>query len=217
MTDFNAARLAMVDNQIRPSDVTAYPVIDAMLSVAREDFVPGTLRDVAYLGEHLPLGEGRVLLDPRVAGKMLDALAIGPSDLVLDIGAGLGYSTAVIARLCEVVVGVEENPEFAAQALRTLGDKGVDNSVIHEGPLAAGAPEHGPYDVIVLEGAVESLPEALTAQLKDGGRIGAIFTTGGAGAMRLGIKSDGRISWRRMFDCAAPLLPGFAQPAEFRF
>ena len=104
MTDFNAARIAMVDCQVRPSDVTRYPIIEAMLNVAREEFVPPSLRNVAYAGDHIPLAPGRVVLDPRVMGKMLDLAEIQPSDLVLDIGSGLGYGTALMGHMGEAVV-----------------------------------------------------------------------------------------------------------------
>ena len=116
MIDYAAAREAMVDRQVRTADVTLYPIIDAMLAVPREDFVPLELRPVAYLGEHVPLAPGRVLLDPRVFAKLLDALNVGPRDLVLDVGCGLGYSTAVLARMAEAVVALEADPAMAAEA-----------------------------------------------------------------------------------------------------
>jgi len=106
MIDYAAARVAMVDRQVRPSDVTRYPIIAAMLDVPREDFVPEALRPVAYLGEHVPLAPGRVLLDPRVFAKLVDALVVEPNDLVLDLGCGLGYSTAVLARMAEAAAEV---------------------------------------------------------------------------------------------------------------
>lgn len=118
MIDFAAAREVMVDRQVRPADVTLYPIIDAMLAVPREEFVPEALRPVAYFGDHVPLAAGRVLLDPRVFGKLLDGLNIGPSDLVLDVGCGMGYSSAVIARMAEAVVALEEDPALAADAER---------------------------------------------------------------------------------------------------
>ena len=143
MIDYAAAREAMVDRQVRPSDVTRYPIIEAMLAVPREDFVPEALRPVAYLGEHVPLAPGRVLLDPRVFAKLLDALAVGPRDLVLDVGCGLGYSTAVLARMAEAVVALESDPAMAAEAERLLGEHAVDNAVVQAGPLADGVPAHG--------------------------------------------------------------------------
>lgn len=217
MVDFAAAREVMVDCQVRPSDVTRYPIILAMLTVPREDYVPEALRPVAYLGEHVPLGGGRVTLDPRVFAKMLDAIEIGPGDLVLDVGCGLGYSAAVLAEMAEMVIAVEEDAGLAAAAEAALTAHGVDNAVVVAGPLAAGVPAHGLYDAIVVEGGIERLPEALAAQLKPGGRIVAIFVDGPMGQARLGLMTEAGLVWRRAFDAMAPMLPGFAVSKEFEF
>ncbi len=217
MIDYAAAREAMVDRQVRPSDVTRYPIIAAMLAVPREDFVPQALRPVAYLGEHVPLAPGRVLLDPRVFAKLLDALNVGPKDLVLDLGCGLGYSTAVLARMAEAVVALEADAAMAAEAEALLGAHSVDNAVVQTGPLAAGVPEHGPFDAILVEGAIETLPDAIAGQLKPGGRIAAIFVDGTRGHARLGLRSGQDIVWRRIFDATAPVLPGFAATKAFEF
>src|SRR6056297_2987898 len=154
MTDYAARRTMMVDTQVRPSDVTKFPIIDAMLVVAREAFVPRHLREAAYVGENIDLGGGRVVLEPRTLAKMLDALDIRSNELVLDLGCGLGYSSAVAARMAEAVVAVEENADLAGDAQGLLAENGVDNVVIHEGPLALGAAEHGPYAASVIQGAV---------------------------------------------------------------
>ncbi|ARE85396.1 Protein-L-isoaspartate O-methyltransferase [Roseovarius sp. EC-HK134] len=215
MTDYAARRTMMVDTQVRPSDVTKFPIIDAMLSVPREAFVPTGLREAAYMGENLDLGEGRVMLDPRTLAKMLDALEIENDDLVLDIGSGYGYSAAVIARMAEAVVAVEDKASVVAEAQRTLSEQGADNVVLHEGPLADGAPEHGPYDVITVQGAVEHLPEVLAAQLKEGGRMACLFMEGALGVVRIGYKIDGRINWRYAFNAGAPVLRGFERHAAF--
>ncbi len=215
MTDYAARRTMMVDTQIRPSDVTKFPIIDAMLRIPREAFVPARLREAAYLGENLDLGEGRVMLEPRTLAKMLDALAIEGDDLVLDIGPLQGYSAAVIARMAEAVVGLEENAALVEEAQRLLVETGADNVVMVAGTLAEGAPAHGPYDVIVLEGAVEHLPEAITDQLKEGGRIACLFLEGVLGVVRIGYKIDGQMTWRHGFNAGAPVLPGFEKRAAF--
>ena len=217
MIDFAAAREAMVDGQVRPSDVTRYPIILAMLETPREDYVPEGLRQVAYLGDHIPLAPARVTLDARVFAKMLDAAAIGPKDLVLDVGCGLGYSAAVLAHMAEAVVALEEDETLAAAAETALNGHGVDNAAVRKGPLAAGAPAHGPYDAIIVEGAVERLPAALTDQLKEGGRIVAIFREGALGQARLGLKTESGLAWRRIFDATAPVLPGFEAAKAFEF
>lgn len=215
MTDFAARRTMMVDTQVRPSDVTKFPIIDAMLQVPREAFVPARLREVAYLGENLDLGNGRVVLAPRTLAKMLDALDIEGDDLVLDIGPGYGYSSAVIARLAEAVVGLEDDPSLVEEAQRALGEAGADNVVMVEGALADGVTDHGPYDVIVIEGAVEHLPAPVPDQLREGGRIGCLFVEGALGVVRIGYKIDGRINWRDAFNAGAPVLPGFERHAAF--
>lgn len=214
MTDYAARRTTMVDTQVRPSDVTKFPIIEAMLSVPREIFVPDSRREAAYAGDNLELGRGRVMLEPRTLAKMLDAVNIDNDDLVLDIGAGLGYSSAVIARIAEAVVAVEEDESFTSDAQRLLIEH-ADNVVLHEGALAAGAAEHGPYDAIVIEGGVAQLPEAITDQLKDGGRIVCLFMEGALGTVRVGWKIDGAITWRFAFNASAPVLPGFEKQDAF--
>lgn len=215
MTDFATRRTMMVDTQVRPSDVTKYPIIAAMLSVPREAFVPAQMREAAYAGEHVTLGNGRVVLDPRTLAKMLDALDIQGTETVLDIGCGLGYSSAIIARMAEAVVAVEEDETLATEAQRALSAQGVDNAAVNHGKLAVGAPKAGPYDVIVLQGAAEVIPDSLVAQLKEGGRIGALFMEGNLGVARVGYKIDGRITWRQVFNASAPVLPGFEMRKAF--
>ena len=215
MSEFATRRVMMVDTQVRPSDVTKFPIIDAMLTVPRETFVPDDKREAAYVGENLPLGPGRVVLEARTLAKLLDALDVQPDELVLDVGCGLGYSTAVIARLAETVVAVEEDEALAADAGRILAEEGVDNAVVIAGPLAAGATKCAPYDVITIEGGIEEVPEAILAQLKEGGRIGAVFMDGAVGTARIGYKTEGRMTWRPVFNAAAPVLPGFRRARGF--
>ena len=215
MVDYATRRTVMVDTQVRPSDVTKFPIIDAMLTVPRERFVPVSRREAAYAGEHLELAPGRVILDPRTFAKLLDALEIGPSDIVLDLGCGLGYSTAVIARLAEFVVGVEDDPARAEEAQALLSEADADNAAVFAGPLAKGSARSGPYDVILIEGGIESLPDALAAQLKDGGRIGALWAEGELGIARIGHKADGVIHWRHAFNAGAPVLTGFGKAVAF--
>jgi len=169
----------MVDTQVRPSDVTKFPIIDAMLHVPKEVFVPQRLKEAAYVGETLDIGDGRHLLEPRTLAKMLDVLAIEPTDVVLDIGCGF------------------------------------DNAVVIEGPLTNGSEKSGPYDVIIVEGSVETIPDSLLAQLRDGGRIAAVFSEGALGVVRIGHKNDGDVSWRFAFNASAPVLAGFEKTAAF--
>ncbi|WP_294606144.1 protein-L-isoaspartate O-methyltransferase family protein [uncultured Roseovarius sp.] len=215
MTDYAARRTMMVDTQVRPSDVTKFPIIDAMLSVPREQFVPRPLREAAYMGENVDLGGGRVVLEPRTLAKILDALEIEGDDLVLDVGSGLGYSSAVVARMAEAVVAVEDDSDMVQEAQRVLAENGADNVILHQGELTQGAPDHGPYDVITIQGAIEHLPTALTDQLKEGGRIACLFMEGSLGVVRIGYKIDGQINWRFAFNAGAPVLPGFERHAAF--
>jgi protein-L-isoaspartate(D-aspartate) O-methyltransferase len=215
MSEFATRRVMMVDTQVRPSDVTKFPIIDAMLTVPRETFVPDDKREAAYVGENLPLAPGRVMLEARTLAKLLDALNVQPTELVLDVGCGLGYSAAVIARLAETVVAVEEDDTLAVEAQRLLSEEGVDNAIVVQGRLAEGASRSAPYDVITIEGGVEVVPDAILAQVKDGGRIGAIFMEGAVGTARIGYKNAGNVTWRSVFNAAAPILPGFRAERGF--
>ncbi|WP_322866478.1 protein-L-isoaspartate O-methyltransferase [Aquicoccus sp. G2-2] len=215
MTDYAARRNIMVDTQVRPSDVTKFPIIEAMLSVPREAFLPDEQREAAYVGENVALGHGRVLLEPRTLAKMLDSLDVQGDELVLDIGAGLGYSSAVIARMAEAVVALEEVEAWTEEAQGILADVGADNVIVQQGVLAEGAPQHGPYDAIILQGAVEHLPEAIAGQLKEGGRMAVLFVEGALGVVRIGYKIDGKMNWRFAFNAGAPVLPGFARHTAF--
>lgn len=217
MFDYQAARTAMVDGQIRPSDVTLYPILEAMLNIPREVFVPSEKRPVAYMGADIALGGGRFVLDPRVFAKMLEKLAVQPDDLVLDIGAGLGYSAAVIARMAEAVIAVESDEALAAEAETVLSEQSIYNAIVHKGALASGAAEHGPYDVIIIEGAVQEIPDDVLAQLKVGGRIAAIFMDGPCGQCRIGVQMDDGVAWRIAFDATAPTLDGFSSEEAFVF
>lgn len=217
MSDFTAARTAMVDCQVRPSDVTKYPIIDALLSVEREKYVPADMRDVAYVGEHIQLGGGRVVLEARTFAKMLDAVNVQPNEAILDLGCGLGYSTAILARMADAVIAVESNATMAAAAEKTLAENDVDNAFVVVASLVEGAAKHGPFDVMFIQGAVETIPDALLKQVKPGGRIVAIFAEGALGQCRLGIKSETGVSWRYEFDATAPILDGFQKSLEFQF
>lgn len=205
----------MVDTQIRPSDVTKFPIIDAMLHVPREIFVPDHLREAAYVGENLDIGGGRVMLEPRTLAKMLDALEIQPDQVALDIGCGLGYSTAVLAHLCDFVVGVEDDEGPAEEAQTLLSGQGTDNAAVMTGPLVDGAAKSGPYDIIMLQGAVEVVSAPLLDQLRDGGRIACVFAEGSLGVVKIGHKIDGVVNWRFGFNAGAPVLPGFKKQPAF--
>lgn len=208
MSDFSARRVMMVDTQVRPSDVTKFPIIEAMLAIPREAYVPEALQEAAYMGGNLDLG-GRVQLEARTLAKMLDALDVLPSDSVLDLAVGLGYSSAVIARMAKSVVGVEPLTEMAAAASQILAAQGIANAAVQTSVPA------GLFDVILIEGGVQEVPESLLAQLAEGGRIGAIFMHGALGVVKIGHKSEGRVNWRFAFNASAPVLEEFAKVEAF--
>lgn len=217
MTDFAAAREAMVDSQVRTSDVTRYAIIEAMLEIPRELFVPRARRDVAYAEAEIPIAPGRAMLMPRAFAKMIEAAGIGASDLVLDLAPGTGYSTAVIARLAAAVVAIEPDAELARQATEALESLEIVNAIVSHGDPTAGDPAHGPYDVIFLNGAVERVPEALTDQLKDGGRLVAIFVERGVGQCRVVLRVGDTLAQRIADDITGPLVPGFEKKRVFAF
>lgn len=209
MSDFATRRMMMVDTQVRPQDVTKFPIIAAMLAVPRERFVPEAAREAAYAGHNITIGPRRVVLEARSLAKLLDALDIVPGETALDLGAG--YSSAILAQLGVRVTAVEEVPALAALAVQMLD--GVAKVVT--GPLTAGSAADGPFDIIMVQGAVEAFPPALEAQLKEGGRVGAIFMEGALGIARIGHKLNGKIGWRYCFNATAPVLPGFEARRSF--
>lgn len=217
MTDYAAARRAMVDNQVRPADVTSYALIDAMLWAPRERFVPRSKRAIAYAEADIEMAPGRMMLLPRTIAKMLEAAAISPDDLVLDLAPGTGYSTALIAQMAEAVVAIEPDEDLAKQAQALLVELEVDSAVVSRGEPAEGDPAHGPYDVIFVNGAVEQVPETLVGQIRQGGRLVAIFKEGRIGKVRVLTRAGNGVSRRFAFDADAPVLPGFEKPREFAF
>jgi protein-L-isoaspartate(D-aspartate) O-methyltransferase len=223
MIDFAAARRMMVDGQVRTSDVTDPRLIAAMLEVPRELFAPKGRADLAYLDLDLPLtdasagGPARRLLKPMVLAKLLQAAEIGAGDRVLDVGCGTGYSSAVLARLSGALVALETESSLAQNAADNLRALGAGNVAVVTGPLTDGWPAGAPYDVILLNGATEVEPRALLRQLKDGGRLVGVRGRPGAGKAMLYRAVGREVSSRPIFDAAAPLLPGFSEPAAFVF
>jgi protein-L-isoaspartate(D-aspartate) O-methyltransferase len=221
MTDFSALRRTMVDGQVRTSDVTDLRLIAAMLDLPRERFVPQDGKmEFAYLDLDIPVSAAgrplRRMLKPMVLAKLIQAANVGESDRVLDIGCATGYSSALLGRLAGAVVALEQDAELAQFAKKALASLGAANVTVAIGPLMAGWPAAGPFDVIVLEGASEVVPECLHAQLKEGGRLVCVLGRGPGKAM-LYRSVGGEFSGRPIFDATAPLLPGFAQTPEFVF
>lgn len=221
MVDFPALRRAMVDGQVRTSDVADPRLLAAMLAVPRERFLPPQKMALAYLDLDIPVSDPdrptRWLLKPMVLAKLIQAADIGNTGRVLDIGCASGYSSALLGRLAASVTAQEEDAALANFAKKTLAELGAANVAVVTAPLAAGWPQGGPYDVIVLEGACEVEPRGLLGQLKEGGRLVCVMRHGPAGKAMLFRALGGKLSGVPIFDATAPTLPGFAKPKEFVF
>jgi protein-L-isoaspartate(D-aspartate) O-methyltransferase len=217
MPDFASARRAMVDGQIRVNDVTDLRLVQAFLDVPREAFVPADRKAMAYLDVDLDVASGRALMKPMVLAKLLQALDVRPDGLVLDVGPATGYTTALLNQLAGAVVVVEEDAGLAktlAASLDRLGQAPLDLVVDSH---ARGAAKSAPYDVILIAGAVEFVPDTLTAQLAEGGRLGTIVGYGRSGRATIFRRSGDDISSRVVFDAAARPMPGFARAPSFVF
>ncbi len=220
MGDFEQSRTRMVDNQLRTNDVTDLRILDAMGLVPRERFVPKGKRSVAYSDLDISVYEsasGRYLMKPHILARMIQLAEIAGSDVVLAVGCTTGYSVAVLSQLAQSVVGVEEDEALVDQASATLVELGIDNGAVIQGELGKGCASEGPYDVILIDGAVEQLPDTLTKQLKDGGRLVVVEGTGGAGAAMIYTRSGDTVSGRFAFNASAHVLPGFERPKAFVF
>ncbi|GAA4112477.1 protein-L-isoaspartate O-methyltransferase [Aminobacter aganoensis] len=221
--DFSERRVKMVDGQVRTTDVTDAAILSAMLSVPREAFVDSAQRELAYIDEDLRYGatadsdQPRYLMEPSPFAKLAQLAEIGPRDFVLDVGSGTGYSSAVLSQLASSVIALESDPTLAATATSTLSSLGCDNVVVVSGPLAAGYASQAPYDVIFVGGSVEQVPDALLAQLKEGGRLVAVEGRGNAGVASIFLKTGGNVTARRAFNAAVKPLPGFNRTREFEF
>jgi protein-L-isoaspartate(D-aspartate) O-methyltransferase len=215
MTDVAAARQNMVDGQVRTADVTDLRITSAMLEIARERFVPPASAGLAYVDLDLPLGGGRCLLKPMVLAKLIQAADIDPTDHVLDAGCATGYGAAVLGQVAGSVVALEEEEKLAAFASTTLG--GLANVTPVIGPIVAGWERAAPYDVILLEGASEIVPQALCRQLKEGGRLLCVYGSGPGAKAMIYSRSGDNFGGRPLFDAAASLLPGFAKQPVFAF
>jgi protein-L-isoaspartate(D-aspartate) O-methyltransferase len=218
MSGPEAARVNMVESQLKTNRLTDPAAIEAFLTVPRERFVPENLRGLAYLDEDLPLGGGRFLMEPMVFGRMVQEAALSRGDSVLEIGSATGYGVAVLARLAGNVVGVESDPALARKAGETLASLGIANASVLHGPLERGWPERAPYDVILFAGAVAEVPPAVLEQLGEGGRLLAVVRGGDAiGRMTLYHRVRGIVSGVAVFDAATRYLPGLAPQPSFVF
>jgi protein-L-isoaspartate(D-aspartate) O-methyltransferase len=223
MTDFRLQRLNMVESQVRPSDITDRRIVRAMLEVPRELFVPAECAPTAYSDGAAPVlprpdgGWARFLLPPRTFAKLVQLAELAPESAALDVACATGYSAAVLARIARRVVAVESEPRLAEEATRNLRELGAANAVVVEGPLGDGAPAEGPFDAILLNGAVPSVPATLLAQLAIGGRLVAMLCEGPVCRAHVWRRGAKAIDRRPAFEGAAARLPGFEEPAGFVF
>jgi protein-L-isoaspartate(D-aspartate) O-methyltransferase len=221
MSGFSTARQNMVDCQVRPSDVTDNRIIDAMIEVPREAFVPENQRALAYLDLDLDVSDGGAtrsfLIKPAVTARMLQAAEIKETDKVLVAGCATGYTAAIIAKFAGQVVATETDPAHVAKATAALAQLGLGNVVIRGGAAAEGDATDAPYDVIVLNGATEILPETLFGQLKEGGRLVGVFATMRPPRATIVTHSHGDFGHRALFDAVAPVLPGLERVPSFVF
>lgn len=208
----------MVENQIRANKVTDARVIEAFEKVPREAFVGEALQGIAYVDEDLQVAPGRYLMEPMVLARLLQAVAADPDDIVLDVGCSTGYSAAVLARQVATVVGLEEDRAMVEQANRTLNALDLDNAVVVEGALKGGYAKQAPYNVVLIQGAVNEIPPALKEQMADGGRLaGVVVDEAGIGRATLIQRTGDVFSGRTLFDAATPILPGFERTPGFVF
>jgi protein-L-isoaspartate(D-aspartate) O-methyltransferase len=218
MIDYQSARLNMVDSQVRPNKVTDFAVLEAMLAVPRERFVPAHLHGVAYVDEDVPLGNGRFLVEPMVFGRLLQMAAIEPEDIVLDVGCATGYAGAVMARLARSVVALDEDRAWTQRAAANCRELGLTNVAVVDGPLAAGYPPRAPYHVIIFGGAVAAIPPEISSQLAEGGRLLAVVKPdSGMGKAVLVTRLEGVLAQRVIFDAGTSMLPSFAARPGFVF
>jgi len=218
MTDYAAARLNMVEGQIRPNKVTDPSLITALLAVPREQYVPKAARSIAYVDEDIPVATGRYLMEPMVLARLLQEAGVVDRDIALVVGCGTGYSSVIMARLCATVVALESDPELVRRATATLSEQGVENVAVVEGRLPDGYPQQAPYDVILIDGAVSQVPSALLDQLAEGGRLVAVVSPEGRlGQARLFERRGDVVSSRVLFDANVRLLPGFEPVVGFQF
>ena len=216
--DFAAARANMVDCQLRTNKVKDGRLLHAFETLPRELFLPESQRSVAYVDEDLPLAPGRYLIEPMVLARLLQAADITTDDLVLEIGGASGYASAVLSQLGATIVSLESDTALVAAAAQAHGEVGIDNVLLVEGPLERGYGKQAPYNVIVVNGAVSEIPQAITDQLADGGRLVTVVRAGaGTGQAVLVQRHGANISGRVLFDASTPLLPEFERTPGFVF
>ena len=215
--DIEKARFNMIEQQIRPWDVLDPAILDALHQVPRERFVPPGYEDLAFADIQIPLGNGEVMMEPRLEARLIQELTLTLSDKVLEVGTGSGYMTALLARLAGQVVSVERHGEFSKQAGERLRELGIDNVVLETGDAGKGWPSADGFDAIILTGSVPEIPQGFIDSLRDGGRLVAVVgSTPVMEAVRL-VKQGGEIVRTSLFDTVLPPLANAVAPRRFVF
>jgi len=220
MTDFALARRNMIEGQLRPNRVTNVQLLTVIADLPRERFLPASVRSLAYADDDVPLGNGRYLMEPMILARLIQTLQAQPEDKALVVGSGAGYGAALLARLVKSVVALEADAALAGSAEQTIKALGIANVRQVTGKMEEGRSAEAPYDVILIEGAVQHIPPAIVAQLAEGGRLGAVIAAPSAGILGLAqlvVKEGGVASGRPIFDAGTPALPGFMSPPRFTF
>lgn len=217
MNDQIEARQAMISGQLLPNKITDERVIEALTSVSRDSFVPKALKGVAYVDEDIEVAPGRFVMEPMVLAKLISAANIQKTDVVLEVGCATGYSTAVLSKLADAVVAVEEDEELSAKADRYLQDCGADNVAVVCCANSEGVIKQGPFPVIFINGGVEEIPQTLIDQLADGGRMVFVRVENGVGHGHMLTKNGETVDGRDLFDANVYILPGFNKEAQFVF
>jgi protein-L-isoaspartate(D-aspartate) O-methyltransferase len=218
MIDFSAARTNMVDSQLRTNKITDSKIIAGFETIPRETFLPETLRSVAYVDEDLAIGNGRYVMEPMVLARLIQAAAPEADDIALEIGAARGYGTAILAQIAATVVGLDSEQSLTDVMNETLNALGIDNAVAVTGNMAEGYARQAPYNVILFSGSIGEVPEAIIAQLSDGGRLVAVIRDkSGLGRATLLQRTGEAISRRHLFDASTPILSGFECDDRFVF
>ena len=215
MSDFDLARQQMVDCQIRPSDITDRRLLGAFETVPRHAFTPRSKLASAYADSEVATSETRRMMRPRDMSKLIQAADIQPNEMVLDIACGRGYSTAVLARMAETVVGLDDDEDGLSRSTELLAECSADNAVVISGDPKQGKADQGPYNVIFVNGAVEEVPQAWFDQLAEGGRLAVVVRKGPVGKATIFTRSASGIGEKVVFDASTSTLPGFERAPSF--
>ena len=215
--DFARARDFMVESQVRPSDVTDKRIIRAMRTLPRERFVPAAKRTIAYGDLEVEVSPGRMLMRPRDLSKLIQSLAPQANERALEIAGATGYGAAVLSACCKEVIALDPDPDISFAARAALESCGVTNVKTVSTAAVDGWADEAPYDLILLNGAAEIVPEAWLAQLAPGGRLGVIVRQGAAGSARIYTRANDASAYRSVFDAAPPVAPGLTKPPAFSF